>query len=101
MPVNQDESPVYEGKRELDLRLTTFNLLAPCYKRIHNDVPIAAMAAAGSGTGLLASQARKHHTPRESEFDVLWEQRAIQTVSEGFIFSASIRYLSKYSENIL
>lgn len=96
MPLNQDDSPVYDAKRELDLRLTTFNLLAPCYKRIHNEVPIAAMAAAGSATGLLASQARKHHTPRESEFGVLWKERAIQTVSEGFKFPASIGYLSKY-----
>lgn len=100
MPVSQDGSPVYEGKRELDLRLTTFNLLAPCYKRIHNEMPIAAMAAAGSGTGLLASQAKKHHTPRESEFGVLWRERAIQTVSESFKLSESIGYASKYSENI-
>ena len=74
----QDNLADSSDQRELNLRLTTFNLLAPCYKRIHPEIPAAAMTA--TGTGLLASQARKHYTPRESEFDGLWRERAVQTV---------------------
>lgn len=64
-----------EEERGLDLRLTTFNLLAPCYKRIPSEVP-----GLPAGTGLLASQAKTLHTARESEFAGLWRERALETV---------------------
>ncbi|CAM9688172.1 unnamed protein product [Chrysoparadoxa australica] len=44
-----------------ELCLTTFNLLAPCYKRL------------GGSKGLLS------RTPRESEFDGVWSQRVTGT----------------------
>lgn len=63
----------------MDFRLTTFNLLAPCYKRMHSEVaPVAAIGEAG--TGLLANRARTHRTARESEFDDVWRERALETV---------------------
>ncbi|CAM9336592.1 unnamed protein product, partial [Hapterophycus canaliculatus] len=43
----------------MDFRLTTFNLLAPCYKRMHD----------------------RERTARESEFDGVWRERALETVS--------------------
>lgn len=70
-----------EQQRGLDLRLTTFNLLAPCYKRMHADVvPPGTEVAA---TGLLAAEAKSRRTSRESEFTELWRERAIQTVRGG------------------
>lgn len=71
----------------LDLRLTTFNLLAPCYKRMHGEVvPLKSAAAlANAGTGLLANQAKRRHTARESEFAGLWTERATETVSSCII----------------
>lgn len=68
-------------KRGMELRLTTFNLLAPCYKRMHNEAPVPAIA--DGGTGLLASQAKTHRTARESEFGFLWRERAMETVRLG------------------
>ena len=66
-------------ERGMDFRLTTFNLLAPCYKRMHSEVaPVAAIGEAG--TGLLANRARTHRTARESEFDDVWRERALETV---------------------
>lgn len=61
----------------MDFRLTTFNLLAPCYKRMH-DREVAPHVAA---TGLLANRARTERTARESEFDGVWRERALETVS--------------------
>lgn len=69
--------------RGLDVRLTTFNLLAPCYKRMHAAIvpPEAEMV----GTGLLAAEAKSRRISRESEFTELWRERAIETVSrEGY-----------------
>lgn len=67
--------------RGLDFRLTTFNLLAPCYKRMHaGALPPALSESARSG--LLAGQATvSHRTARESEFADVWRQRAVETVS--------------------
>lgn len=68
----------------MDFRLTTFNLLAPCYKRMHSEaVPVAAIGEAGTGTGLLANRARTQRTARESEFNDVWRERALETVSRG------------------
>lgn len=66
----------------MDFRLTTFNLLAPCYKRMHSEVApaVAAIGEAGTGTGLLANRARAGRTARESEFDEVWRERALETV---------------------
>jgi len=66
------------GERGMDFRLTTFNLLAPCYKRMHSEAPPIAETA----TGLLANQnrARAKRTARESEFDHVWRERALETV---------------------
>lgn len=64
--------------RGLDLRLTTFNLLAPCYKRMHPE----ALPSGVVGNGLLAGQAKAStRTSRESEFADLWRQRAVETVN--------------------
>ena len=69
-------------ERGLDLRLTTFNLLAPCYKRMHSlEAPLAA-GIANAGTGLLARRAKTERTARESEFAGLWRERAMETVRE-------------------
>lgn len=69
-------------ERGLDLRLTTFNLLAPCYKRMHTvEAPLAA-GIADAGTGLLARRAKTERTARESEFAGLWRERAMETVRE-------------------
>lgn len=67
------------AQRDLDVRLTTFNLLAPCYKRMHAEVMPAGTEIAVSG--LLASEAKSRRTSRESEFTELWKERALQTVS--------------------
>lgn len=70
----------------MDFRLTTFNLLAPCYKRMHSDVaPVAAIGEAG--TGLLANRARTHRTARESEFDGVWRERALETVRRDRVYT--------------
>lgn len=70
-------------ERGLDLRLTTFNLLAPCYKRMHAlEAPVAA-GIADAGTGLLAMRAKTERTARESEFAGLWRERALETVRRG------------------
>ncbi|CAM9309570.1 unnamed protein product, partial [Discosporangium mesarthrocarpum] len=77
----------------LDFRLTTFNLLAPCYKRIKPvtnkgglcppagvEAPEAAHGTSGIGSALMALQA-KLPQPRESSFDDLWRERAEDTVA--------------------
>ncbi len=65
----------------MDFRLTTFNLLAPCYKRMHSETP----PIADTATGLLAHQkrARAKRTARESEFDHVWRERAFETVRQA------------------
>lgn len=78
-PTQQDPAKASGSEeRGLDVRLTTFNLLAPCYKRIPSEVP-----GLPAGTGLLASQAKTLHTARESEFAGLWRERALETVGLG------------------
>ncbi|CAN0287188.1 unnamed protein product [Laminaria digitata] len=67
-------------ERGLNLRLTTFNLLAPCYKRMHTVEPPLAAGIADAGTGLLARRAKTERTARESEFAGLWRERAMETV---------------------
>lgn len=71
-----DEGAERERQRGLDFRLTTFNLLAPCYKRMHNSEVAPQVAV----TGLLANRARTERTARESEFDGVWRGRAMETV---------------------
>ncbi|CAM9169928.1 unnamed protein product [Ectocarpus sp. 4 AP-2014] len=63
--------------RGMEFRLTTFNLLAPCYKRMHSEV---STPVGGVGTGLLANRAKGQRTARESEFDGVWRERALETV---------------------
>lgn len=61
----------------MEFRLTTFNLLAPCYKRMHSEV---STPMGGVSTGLLANRAKAQRTARESEFDGVWKERALETV---------------------
>lgn len=69
--------------RGMEFRLTTFNLLAPCYKRMYSEV---SMPVGGVGTGLLANSAKGQRTARESEFDGVWRERALETVRYVGVF---------------